>query len=99
MKNPVSVKTGWQDDVPSGPAEQVSSPGKHHLADFVATNAESNAEKRAKTLRDLGGPERDRRRIPPRALQTSGRSDKSSSRVRIPSEAFRRNLDLIDWSR
>lgn len=106
MKKPVMSETAWADpyDPEQGkgdppPAEQVTNPGRHHVQEWITNNARVQKDRRARYLRDLGGRERDARRIPPPEAQLSGRTSKSSSRIRFPSAQFRANFDLIDWSR
>jgi hypothetical protein len=105
MTKPIATTTDWaepfhpgQESAPRVPVEQVTQPGRHEGADFVARNHEIQADRRARYLRDYGGRERDPRRVPPPEHQLSGRTSKSASRIRFPSEQFRRNYAEIDWS-
>ncbi len=89
---PVKATTEWVDpEAPEVKGEAISKAGRHHGAEYIARSREQNKEDRARYLRNYGGRERDPRRIPPPEAQLSGRTDKSSSRIRFPSEAFRRN--------
>ena len=98
MKKPINTTVEWKSEDSEEPlGEQITKRGRHHVAEFVSRKAEENKERRAKYLRDLGGRERDTRRIPPPEFADSGRTDKSSSKVRFPSRAFLRNWELIDW--
>ena len=94
MKKPVEITADWtESDAEESPGEAITKRGQHHLANFVAKKREENAERRAKDLRDYRGE------IPPPEYQESGRTWKSSSRIRRPSALFRRNFEAIDWSR
>ena len=95
----VQAKTDWQDSDarPHGDI-QITPPGKHYLQDHLDHTKQEQTEYRAKVLRDMGGRKRDARRIPPAEYQLSGRTSKSSSRIRFPSQLFRERYGLIDWS-
>ena len=100
MTKPVNASVAWEHpeaDEPVG--EQITKRGQHHVANYVEKKKRENAEQRERYLRDLGGKERDRSRIPPPQYAESGRTWKSSSHIRFPSRAFRANFDLIDWGR
>jgi len=98
MKPPVTATVDWKpEDADEPTGEQITKRGKHHVANFVEKKRQENVEHRERYLRDLGGKERDRKRIPPPEFASSGRTDKSSSKVRFPSRAFLRNWELIDW--
>ena len=90
--NPVRMKADWVDsDAEESVGEQVTRRGRHHVQEFVDRKKEENSERRAKYLRDAGG------NIPPPEHQESGRTWKSSSKVRFPSRAYRRGYELVDW--
>lgn len=96
MKKPARVKTEWTDAYEPGessgpPMEQVTAPGAHAGSEFIERNHKVQEERRARYRRDYKG------KIPPAQYQLSARTSKSSSRIRFPSEKFRRNIDLIDW--
>ena len=104
MSKPLRATTDWSEpyepdrgkgDPP--PAEQITRPGRHHAQEWVAKNAEIQKDRKARYLRNYGGREMDRRRIPPPEAQLSSRTSKSASKIRFPSATFRRNFDLIDW--
>ena len=96
----VQAKTDWQDSDARSPGDiQITAPGRHHLQDHLGRTKQEQGEYRAKVLRDMGGRKRDARRIPPPEYQLSGRTSKSSSRIRFPSSLFRKMFTLVDWSR
>ena len=104
MSKPIRATTDWAEpyepDRGSGdppPAEQITRPGRHHAQDWIKNNAEVQQDRRARYLRNYGGRKKDARRIPPDEAQLSARTSKSSSKIRFPSAAFRRNYDLIRW--
>lgn len=98
MKKPINTTVEWKpEDAEEAFGEQITKRGRHHMQEFVSRKAEENQEQREKWMRDLGGKERDRKRIRPPEFATSGRTDKSSSKIRFPSRAFLRNWELIDW--
>lgn len=60
---------------------------------------DAERDRRARYLRDFGGRDRDARRVPTPEYVDSGRTPKSSSKVRVPSEAFRKGYIGIRWDR
>jgi len=98
MKPPITATVDWKPEDADEPiGEQITKRGRHHVQEYVARKAEENQEQRAKWLRDLGGRDRDTSRIPRPEHAESGRTFKSSSKIRYPSRTFRRNYDLINW--
>jgi hypothetical protein len=96
--SPVKATTEWvEPDAPEIRGEVVSKAGRHHGAEYVQRSKERNREDRARYLRNYGGRERDARRIPPPEHQLSGRTSKSSSKIRFATQAFRRGYRRIDW--
>ena len=96
---PVKATTEWVDsDAPEVKGEVISKTGRHHGRDYIERSKEANAEYRAKILRDMGGRKRDRRRIRPQEYAESGRTWKSSSKIRFASPAYRRGYARINWS-
>ena len=98
MKKPARVETDWAEPFkPEAQAsesmEQITAPGAHAGSEFIERNHEVQQERRARYRRDYQG------NIPPAEHQFSKRTDKSSSRIRFPSAAFRRGLALIDWKK
>jgi hypothetical protein len=86
----------WNDANPADtPGEMVTKPGRHPLRSRVNQYADEENERSEKYLRDRGGRERDPRRVPTASQVDSGRTDKSSSKIRFPSRAFRANFDRI----
>ena len=79
------------------PGEVITKPGRHPLAGRAKRFAAEERERREKYARDFGGRERDLRRVPNAAQVDSGRTWKSSSKIRFPSRAFQANYSLIDW--
>ena len=97
---PVKATTEWVDpDAPEVKGEVISKAGRHHGRDYIERSKERNAEDRARYLRNYGGRKKDPRRIPPPEAQLSGRTSKSSSKIRFTTSLFRKNYALIRWDR
>jgi hypothetical protein len=100
MKKPVNATVEWKPEDAEEPlGEQITKRGRHHMQEFVEKKRLENSEQRKKWLRDLGGRDLDERRIPRPENSDSGRTWKSSSRVRFPSRAFREGYLEIRWDR
>jgi len=96
----VKATTEWAEpEADEVKGEVIGKAGRHHGAEYVQRSKEQNKEDRARYLRNYGGREKDRRRIPPPEAQISGRTHKSSSRIRFGTTLFRKNYDLIRWDR
>ncbi len=79
--------------------ERITRSGGHYVQQFVDKKKNEHAEDNARALRNFGGRDLDTRRVPPPEHQLSGRTWKSSSKIRFPSKLFRENLSKIDWSK
>jgi len=86
QEKPIKTTTEWTDpNAAEVKGEVIGKAGRHHGAEYIQRSKEANAEYRAKILRDMGGRKRDRRRIRPQEYAESGRTWKSSSKIRATS--------------
>jgi hypothetical protein len=94
MKKPVQLEHAWVDPGAEEGGTQLTPPrqGEGILGRAQKIRCE-HLEATAKYKRDHGGV------IPPPELQLSNRTIKGASRVRFPSEAFRRGYEAIRWDR
>lgn len=69
-------------------AEKVS---RKHLQRKLDERAEAYKEDVAREVKTYG-------QVRPAEAQVSSRTWKSSSRIRVPSTAFRRGYDRVDWN-
>lgn len=104
-KKPVERTQAWEKPVETSeqveqgtdliPGEYITKAGQHHVKNYIEKTRQQNIERREKYLRDLGGRDRDPRRIPPPSEQLGPQTWKSVSKIRTPSRAFRANYDSV----